>query len=338
MKRYRVTIVGATELVGQELVKVLYQRRFPLLELRLFASGRATQRKLLVGTREVAVKETRTTSFEDADVVFFTAHHEVSMRFSQYATQSGALVIDASQGYRLPNKKIPIIVPEVNGSTLHRRPKIIACPASVSAILSMVLYPLHQAATLKRVLVSTYQAVSDRGQAAMEELTEQVGRVGKGESAIPHVLPHQIAFNVLPETEVFLDSGYSREEWRVMQETRRLLEMPALPISITTAWVPTYVGHALSVHVQLEEALDRTTVQRLLAVMPGVQVHDDPGVSMYPHPWMSIGTDQVVVGRIREDMALENGLILWIASDNLRKGAALNAVQIAELAVERGWL
>jgi len=338
MNRYRVTIVGATGLVGQELVKVLYQRRFPLAELRLLASERAKERMLLVGKREIAVGETRTTSFNDTDLVFFAANQEVSAHFSPYATRAGALVIDASHGYRQRSKKVPIVVPAINGEALQRRPKVIACPDSVSTILTLALYPLHQAATLERVLVSVYQAVSDRGQEAMEELNDQIWRVARGETVIPHMFPHQIAFNVLPETDVFFDNGVSRAEWRIMQETRELLQASALNISVTTAWVPVHVGHALAVHARFEQALDRPAALRLLATMPGVRVQDDPDVSLYPHPWTVVGANDVLVGRIREDNAPERGLALWVVGDNLRAGKALNAVQIAELTVERGWL
>lgn len=338
MSRYRVTIVGATGLVGQELVKVLYQRRFPLSELRLLASGRAVGRPLQVGSREITVGETKSTSFRDTDLVFFATNPEVSAQFTRHAIRARALVIDASHGHRQSKRDDPLIVPEINGEALRERSPVIACPSSVSTILAMVLYPLHLAATLERAMVTTYQAVSDREQAAMAELGDQVRRVLKGEAVIPHVLSHQVAFNVLPETDVFLDNGYSREEWRVMQEVRQVLDLPALLLSVTTAWVSVYVGHALAVYAQFKESIDRHEAHRFLAAMPGVRVLDDPDVSLYPHPWSAAGIDDVLVGRIREDTAFENGLALWVVGDNLRKGKALNAVQIAELAVERGWI
>ncbi len=336
MERYRATIVGATGLVGQELVKVLYQRRFPLLELRVLASRRSAGQSVSLGKREIYVGETKTTSFRDTDLVFFAANPEVSAYFLPYAIRAGALVIDVSQGRE--KSAAPLVVPEINGETLRERVPVLACPGSVSTILAMALYPLHVAATLKRVVVSTYQAVSDRGRAAMEELSDQARRVLQGEGAFPHVLPHQIAFNALPGTDVFLDSGTSREEWRIIQELRQLLAAPELGISITTAWVPTFVGHAMAIHAEFETAIDRPEAHRFLAAMPGVRVLDDPDVGLYPHPWAAAGADDVLVGRVREDPAVENGLALWVVGDNLRKGKALNAVQIAELAVKRGWL
>jgi len=340
MKRYRVTIVGATGLVGRELAKVLYQRRFPLSELCLLASSRSAGQSLQAGTREITVEETKTTSFRDTDLVFFAASSEVSAYFTRYAVRAGALVIDVSHGHRQGKGKgkVPLIVPEINGEALQEPAPVIACPGSVSTILAMALYPLHVAATLERAVVTTYQAVSDRGRAAMEELSAQARRVLQGKPVIPHVLAHQVAFNVLPETDVFFDSGYSREEWRIGQEVCQLLNAPNLGLSMTTAWVPAYVGHAMAVHAQFESAIDRQEAHRFLAAMPGVRVLDDPGVSLYPHPWAAAGTDDVLVGRVREDPTFENGLALWVVGDNLRKGKALNAVQIAELVVERGWL
>jgi aspartate-semialdehyde dehydrogenase len=338
VKRYRVTIVGAADLVGQELIKVLQQRRFPVAALRLLASGRSAGQQVLVGARMATVGEATTASFRDTDLVFFATGPEVSTYFTPYAIRAKALVVDVCPGYRPGEVETPFIVPEVNGETLRERPPAIACPGSVSTILAMALYPLHLAAKLERVVVTTYQAVSEKGRAAMEELSAQAQRALRGEAVVPHVLSHQIAFNVLPETDVFLDNGYSREEWRVMQEIRRLLALPELPVSVTTAWVPVYIGHALDVHAGFDRALNRQEAHRLLAAMPGVRVLDDPDVSLYPHPWIAANTDDVLVGRVREDTALEKGLALWVVGDNLRKGQALNAVQIAELAVARGWL
>mgnify|MGYP000030776996 CR=1 FL=1 len=336
MVRYRVTVVGATGLVGQELVKLLYQRQFPLAELRVLASRRSAGKALTLGQRQVYVGEARPTSFQEAHLVFFAANPETNAYFIPYAVRAGALVIEVS--HRRDRPQTPLIVPEINGETLRDRVPVLACPGSVSTILALALYPLHLAATLKRVVVSTYQAVSDRGRAAMEELNDQSRRVLQGQGVIPHVLPHQIAFNALPETDVFLDNGTSREEWRIAQEVRQLLAAPDLGLSITTAWVPVLVGHALAVHAEFETAIDRPEALKFLAAMPGVRVLDDPNVSLYPHPWTAAGADDVLVGRVRQDPTVENGLALWVVGDNLRKGQALNAVQIAELAVRRGWL
>ena len=337
MKAYNVAIVGATGLVGQEFIKVLEGRNFPMASVRLCASDRSAGKKLYVGHQEIVVKETSPESFQYVDIALFSAGTEISRYFSPIAAKSGALVIDNSAAFRM-EPKVPLVVPEVNPQDIKWHEGIIANPNCSTIQMVVALYPLHKVNAIKRIVVSTYQAVSGTGSAAMEELTTQTKLVLEGQNVVPHVYPHQIAFNLLPEIDVFLDSGYTREEWKVVEETRRIMHAEDIAISATCVRVPVFIGHSEAVSVEFTEPMSPEEAKRILARAPGVKVLDDPTVSLYPQPWLAAGSDDVFVGRIRADASQPKSLVMWIVADNLRKGAALNAVQIAEEAARRDWV
>ncbi len=337
MKAYKVAIVGATGLVGQEFIKILEQRKFPVASIHLYASDRSAGKKIFVGHQEVTVKETTAESFQQVDIALFSAGTEVSRHFSPIAARAGALVIDNSAAFRM-EPKVPLVVPEVNPEDIKWHSGIIANPNCSTIQMVVALYPLHKVNPIKRIIVSTYQAVSGTGAAAMEELTNQAKAVLEGQNVLPHVYPHQIAFNLLPEIDVFLDDGYTKEERKMIEETRKIMHADDIAISATCVRVPIYFGHSEAVHVEFTNAMSPDDARHILAQAPGVKVIDDPSVSLYPQPWLSAGSDDVFVGRIRSDGSLSNCLVMWVVADNLRKGAALNAIQIAEEAIKREWV
>ena len=337
MKEFNVAIVGATGLVGQEFIKVLGQRNFPMSSLHLFASDRSAGRKLTVDDRELEVKETTQQSFNGMDIALFSAGAEISQHFSPIAAQAGTVVIDNSAAFRM-DPEIPLVVPEVNADDINGHKGIIANPNCSTIQLVVALYPLHRANPIKRLIVDSYQSVSGTGAAALEELSEQARQVLEGRSVVPHVYPHQIAFNILPEIDLFMDNGYTKEEWKVVEETRKIMHAGDIAISATCARVPVFIGHSEAVHIEFSEPMSPDTARRILAEAPGVKVLDDPNISLYPQAWSVAGSDEVFVGRIRKDSSHDCGLAMWVVADNLRKGAALNAVQIAETIINRSWI
>jgi aspartate-semialdehyde dehydrogenase len=337
MKGYKVAIVGATGLVGQEFIKVLEQRDFPMNSVELLASDRSAGKKLFVNHREMVVKETAPTSFKDVDIALFSAGAEISRYFSPLAAQAGAVVVDNSSAFRM-EPKVPLVVPEVNPEDIQRHKGIIANPNCSTIQMVVALNPLHKVNPIKRIVAVTYQAVSGTGSAAVEELTEQSKQVLEGQTTVPHVYPHQIAFNILPEIDVFLDNDYTKEEWKMVEETRKIMHAPDIAISAVCVRVPVFIGHSEAIHVEFSQPMAPDEAKRILAQAPGVKVLDDPGISLYPQPWSAAGTDDVFVGRIHRDVSHPNGLVMWVVADNLRKGAALNTVQIAEEIIKRDWL
>lgn len=337
MKEYNVAIVGATGLVGQEFIKVLVQRNFPMKSVRLFASDRSAGKRLMVKQEEIGVEETTPESFEGIDIALFSAGAQISRHFSPIAAQSGAVVIDNSAAFRT-EPDVPLVVPEVNPEDIEWHKGIIANPNCSTIQTVVALYPLHKVNPIKRIVVSTYQSVSGTGWSAMEELTLQTKQVLEGQTTIPHVYPHQIAFNLLPEIDVFLDDGYTREEWKMEHETRKIMHAEGIAISATCVRVPVYIGHSEAVTVEFSSTMLPDDAERILAEAPGVKILDDPTISLYPQPMAAAGTDEVYVGRIRRDTSHPNGLVMWVVADNIRKGAALNAVQIAEEMIKRDWL
>ncbi len=337
MKEYEIAIVGATGLVGQEFIKVLVQRNFPASSIHLLASDRSAGKKLVVDQREVEVKETAPESFRGIDIALFSAGAETSHYFSPIAAQSGAVVIDNSSAFRMM-PTVPLVVPEVNPEDIKWHKGIIANPNCSTIQMVVALYPLHKVNPIKRIIVDTYQAVSGTGAAAVEELTVQTKQVLEGQTTIPHVYPHQIAFNVLPEIDVFLDDGYSREEWKLVEETKKIMHTYDIAISATCVRVPVFTGHSEAIHVEFSHPMFPDEAGRILAQAPGVKVLDDMAISLYPHPWSVAGSDEVFVGRIHRDASHPNGLAMWVVADNLRKGAALNTVQIAEEMIKREWI
>ena len=337
MKGYRVAIVGATGLVGQEFIKVLEQRDFPIDSIQLLASDRSSGKKLFVTHQEIEVKETVPESFKGIDLALFSAGTEISRYFSPIAAQSGAVVIDNSAAFRM-EPAVPLVVPEVNPEDIKWHKGIIANPNCSTIQMVVALYPLHKVNPIKRIIVDTYQAVSGTGSPAVDELTAQTRQVLDGQNAIPHVYPHQIAFNVLPEIDVFLDNDYTKEEWKMVEETRKIMHADNIAISATCVRVPVFTGHGEAVNIEFSHPMSPEEAKYILAQAPGVKVLDDPTVSLYPQPWSAAGTDEVFIGRIRRDASHPNGLIMWVVADNLRKGAALNAIQIAEEMIKRKWI
>ncbi|MFC1902106.1 aspartate-semialdehyde dehydrogenase [Chloroflexota bacterium] len=334
---YNVAILGATGLVGQEFIKTLVQRNFPAASVRLLASDRSAGRKLKVGGQEIEVEEAVLDSFRGVDIALFSAGAEISRHFSPIAAREGAVVVDNSSAFRM-DRNVPLVVPEVNPDDIRRHKGIIANPNCSTIQMVVALYPLHKANPIKRIVVDTYQAVAGTGSAAVEELKTQARQVLEGQSTIPHVYPHQIAFNVLPEIDVFLDNGYSKEEWKMVEETRKIMHANGIDISATCVRVPVFVGHSEAVHIEFSQPMPVDEARRILAQASGVRLLDDTAISLYPQPWSAAGTDEVFIGRLRQDVSHPNGLVMWIVADNLRKGAALNAVQIAEEMIKRDWV
>ena len=337
MKEYNVAIVGATGLVGQTFVKILEQRNFPVRSISLLASDRSAGKKLFFAHKEIEVEETHLESFKGLDIALFSAGAETSRYFSPVAARSGAVVIDNSSAFRM-DPEVPLVVPEVNPEDIKLHKGIIANPNCSTIQMVVTLYPLHRVNPIKRIIVDTYQSVSGTGSAAIEELTAQSRHVLDGESAAPHVYPHQIAFNILPEIDVFMDSRYTKEELKMVEETRKIMHTDNIAISATCARVPVFTGHSEAVHVEFSSPMSPEEAQDILAHSPGVKVLDDPTISLYPQAWSAAGTDETFVGRIRQDASHPNGLAMWIVADNIRKGAALNAVQIVEEMIKRDWI
>ncbi len=331
-------IVGATGLVGAEFIKVLEQRKFPVSSMKLLASDRSAGRKMFFAHQEIEVEETVVESFQEIDIALFSAGGDVSKYFSPVAAQSGAVVIDNSSAFRMV-PAVPLVVPEVNVEDIKWHKGIIANPNCSTIQMVVALYPLHKVNPIKRIIVDTYQSVSGvGGPAALEELTTQTKQVLNGQSTVPHVFPHQISFNILPEIDVFLDNGYTKEEWKMVEETRKIMHAAEIDISATCARVPVFTSHSEAIHVEFSHTMAPDDARRILSQSPGVKVLDDPVISLYPQPWAAAGTDEVFVGRIRQDASNSRGLAMWVVADNLRKGAALNAVQIAEEMVKRDWI
>jgi aspartate-semialdehyde dehydrogenase len=333
MKKYNVAIVGATGLVGQEFIKILEQRQFPIAQIKLLASDRSAGRRLAFAGRDYDVQETTNHSFNGIDIALFSAGAEISQHFARVAAKVGAVVVDNSSAWRM-DKKVPLVVPEVNSDDINKHKGIIANPNCSTIQMVAAIYPIHKVNPIKRIVVDTYQSVAGTGTAAIDELGHESRLVLEGKETVPHVYPHQIAFNVLPEIDVFMDNGYTKEEWKMVEETRKIMHDQSIAISATCARVPVYIGHSEAVHLELTDPMSPEEARRIMTHAPGVKVLDDPGVSLYPHAWSAAGQDDVFVGRVRLDNSHPCGLVMWIVSDNLRKGAALNAVQIAECLVQ----
>jgi len=337
MAGFDVAIVNATDIVGQEIIKVLEQRKFPVASIQLLVPEHSSEVKLLFNHQRIEVRKAKPEAFRNVDIAFFSAGADISRRLSTWAAEAGTVVIDNSTAFGM-DPAVPLVVPEVNPEDIEWHNGIIASPNCSTIQLVVALYPLHRLNPIKRIVISTYQAVSSSGGAAMQELANQSRLVLEGRRICPHVYSHQIAFNVLPEIDVFLDNGYTKEEQKMVEETRKILHAEGVAISATCVRVPVYFGHSEAVNVEFSSPITSEEARKILAQAPGVRVLDDPTVSFYPQPWAASGSDNVFVGRIRKDISPPNGLVMWIVADNLRKGAALNAVQIAEEGIARGWI
>ncbi|MEG6585485.1 aspartate-semialdehyde dehydrogenase [Dendrosporobacter sp. 1207_IL3150] len=335
MKKYNVAILGATGAVGQEFLELIAERHFPFNELKLLASKRSAGKVINFMGKDYVVEEATDDSFKDVHIALF-AGGAASKTFAPAAVKHGAVVIDNSSAFRMdPN--VPLIVPEVNPGAIQNHKGIIANPNCSTIIMTMALKPLHDVAKIKRIVVSTYQAVSGAGKEAIEELDNQVKAIVENRPAEANILPsaslpkhYQIAFNLLPQIDVFVDDGYTKEEMKMVNETHKILNDYNIGITATTIRVPVYRSHAESINIELESALSADDARKALAAFPGVIVQDNPAEMLYPMPLFTSNKDEVFVGRIREDKSVQHGLNLWVVGDQIRKGAALNALQIAE--------
>lgn len=333
-ERYRVAVVGATGAVGKEMIAVLEEREFPVSELVPLASYRTAGTEVSFRNRSITVKELKRDSFEGVDLALFSAGGDVSLEFAPNAVKAGTVVVDNSSAFRM-DPGVPLVVPEVNPNDIQKHKGIIANPNCSTIQMVVALKPIHDRARIKRIVVSTYQSVSGTGKEAMDELLDQSRMLlnFQKEDIEPKVYPHQIAFNCLPHIDVFLDNGYTKEEMKMVNETRKIMGDDSIQVTATTVRVPVFIGHSEAVNIELERDLSPDECREILKKSPGVVVVDDPRQNIYPLPIDAAGEDPVFVGRIRRDESVAYGLNLWIVSDNLRKGAALNAVQIAEILI-----
>ncbi|MEA3187747.1 MAG: aspartate-semialdehyde dehydrogenase [Chthoniobacter sp.] len=328
--KLHVAIVGATGAVGVELMKTLLKRKFPVGKLTLLASARSAGKTMDFAGEKIVVQELRADSFTGVDVALFSAGASISKQFAPLAVQAGAVVVDNSSAFRA-DENVPLVIPEINGSDIPKNRGIIANPNCTTAITLMGLWPLHQAFGVKRVVAASYQAVSGTGAQAIEELRQQVSDITAGREITKKVYPHQIAFNVLPHVDSFLETGYTKEEMKMQGEGRRIMHLPGFRASVTCVRVPVYRAHSVAINAEFERPVSLEKARAAISNAPGVQLVDDPANNKYPLPLNVAEKDDCEVGRLRLDCALDNGLAFWVAGDQLLKGAALNAVQIAEL-------
>ena len=324
-----VAIAGATGAVGIEMIKTLEKRGFPVGRLCLLASSRSAGKKLKFKGQDVPVAELTKDSFTGVDIALFSAGGGISKEFAPIAAKAGCVVVDNSSAFR-QDDQVPLVIPEINAADVRKHQGIIANPNCTTAITLMALYPLHQAFGVKRIFASSYQAVSGTGAKAIEELKRQVGEIVAGKPATKEVYPHQIAFNVLPHVDVFLPNGYTREEMKMENEGRKIMHHPNFRASVTCVRVPVYRSHSVAVSAEFEKPVTVEAARAVLKKAPGLDVVDEPENKKYPMPLFTSEKYNCEVGRIRKDCALDNGLCFWVSGDQLLKGAALNAVQIAE--------
>jgi len=333
----KIALIGATGAVGQVFLRILEERNFPASDIRLCASERSFGKKIKVRGEKLIVEEATPQLLSEVDFVFISASGSISRQMAPLAVDQGAIVIDKSSAFRM-DPTVPLVVPEINPGDLHDHHGIIASPNCTTTPMVMALKPLNEANPAKRIVAASYQSVTGTGASAGEELLAQSRDVLDGKDASMNVYPHQIAFNVLPHVEEFLENGYTTEEMKMQNETRKILHAPDLKVSTTCVRVPVMVSHAEAINVEFTDPISPGEVREILSTMPGVRVVDDPQANVYPMPVQSEGEDDVFVGRIRKDISLDNGIAMWLTCDNLRKGAALNAIQIAEEMLARNLL
>ncbi|TYR82771.1 aspartate-semialdehyde dehydrogenase [Priestia megaterium] len=342
-RELHVAVVGATGAVGQQMIKTLQERNFPVGKLTLLSSARSAGKKLLFNGQEVVVQEATPDSFEGVDIALFSAGGSISKALAPEAVKSGAIVVDNTSAYRM-DENVPLVVPEVNEEALKTHNGIIANPNCSTIQMVAALQPLREAYGLSKVLVSTYQAVSGAGAAAINELKEQAKAILEDKEFTPEILPvggdkkhYQIAFNAIPQIDKFQDNGFTFEEMKMINETKKIMNMPELPVAATCVRLPVVTGHSESVYIEIEkDGVTVADVKKLLADAPGIVLQDDPENQVYPMPADCVGKRDVFVGRIRKDLDRDNGFHMWIVSDNLLKGAAWNSVQIAESLIKLG--
>jgi aspartate-semialdehyde dehydrogenase len=332
MAGHRVAVVGATGAAGQMTLRILEERKFPVADLRAFASERSIGKTVMFAGEPVRVEKISPGAFRGVEIAFFSAGTAQSKEHAPLAVRAGAVVVDKSNAFRM-DSNVPLIVPEINAHAARTHQGIVASPNCTTIVTVMPLAPLHRAARIRRVVATTYQAVSGAGVNGVEDLRQQTLAWARGEAIVPRYFAHQIAFNLIPHIDKFGDGGYTGEEWKLVNETRKILEAPDLLISPTTVRVPVFTAHSVAVNVETEEKVTVSRARELFERFPGLRVWDDPGQSRYPMPIAVEGQDDCIVGRIREDLSAERALNFWVVGDQLRKGAATNAVQIAELLV-----
>jgi aspartate-semialdehyde dehydrogenase len=333
-EKYNVAVVGATGAVGEQMREILEEREFPVAELRLLASERSAGQFLDFKGKSLRVEVLDENSLNGIDIGLFSAGGSVSAKFAPLAVNAGAVVVDNTAHFRM-NPEVPLVVPEVNAKEIanYKNRGIVANPNCSTIQMVVALKPIHDAARIRRIVVSTYQSVSGAGRQAMEELSQQVTALYNGHELEMEKFPHQIAFNCIPHIDAFVDGGYTKEEIKMINETRKIFGEPDLRVTATTVRVPVFCSHSESVNIETEKKLTAADVKAILREAPGVIVADEPENNVYPMAIDAIGKDATYVGRIREDDSVANGLNLWVVADNLRKGAALNAVQIAEILI-----
>lgn len=343
MKKYNVAILGATGAVGTEFLKLIEERNFPYAELRLLASKRSAGKQIEFMGKTYTVQEATKDSFAGIDIALF-AGGSVSKEFAPYAVEAGAVVIDNSSAFRM-DPEVPLVVPEVNPQAILKHKGIIANPNCSTIIMVMALKPLYDMAKIKRIVVSTYQAVSGAGKEGIDELTDQVKDFADGKEMVANILPsaslakhYPIAFNLIPQIDVFMDNLYTKEEMKMVNETRKIFDDYDMRITATTVRVPVYRSHSESINVEFENDLNLEEMQKALAAFPGVQVIDNPQEQLYPMPLYTSEKDDVYVGRLRRDESNEKTYNMWVVGDQIRKGAALNTLQIAETMIKNNWL
>ena len=334
-EKYNVAVFGATGAVGTEMISILEERGLPVEKFRAIASPRSEGKELEFAGQKVIVQAINEDSFKDIDIAIFSAGGDRSLQWAPIAVKSGAVVIDNSNAWRM-DPDVPLVVPEVNPEAIrdYHKKGIIANPNCSTIQMVVVLKPIHDKATIKRVVVSTYQAVSGTGKNGMDELRDQTVELLNFKDPSPKVYPHQIAFNCLPHIDVFLENGYTKEEMKMVRETVKIMGDDSVKVTVTTVRVPVFNCHAESLNIETMTKLSANEVRAVLSEAPGITVFDAPDKNIYPLQSMVAGKDDTYVGRIREDESIESGINMWIVADNLRKGAALNAVQIAEKLIE----
>jgi aspartate-semialdehyde dehydrogenase len=329
---YKVAVVGATGAVGQTTLKLLEERGFPVSDLRAFASARSAGKKVAFKGAPVTVEKLANDCFNGIDFALFSAGTEQSREYAPKAVKAGAIVIDKSNAWRM-EPLVPLVVPEINGARAKEHKGIISCPNCTTIVTVMPLKPLHDIGRLRRVIATSFQAVSGAGVNGVEELRAQTMAWSRGEKLQAKFFQHQIAFNVIPHIDQFGEGGYTGEELKLVREVRKILELPSLPISPTTVRVPVFTAHSISVNAETEQAVSANLAREAFANFPGLKLWDDPGQSRYPMPISVEGQDDCFVGRVREDISNRSALNFWVVGDQLRKGAALNGIQIAELLI-----
>ena len=337
MNKLTVAVCGATGAVGREMLKTLNERNFPATEVIAYASSRSAGSQVEFGDKQLTVRELKEDSFEGVDIAIFSAGGATSTKFSPFAAHAGCVVVDNSAAWRMDDR-CPLVVPEVNPEDLAWHNGIIANPNCSTIQMLVALKPIYDAVGIRRIVVSTYQAVSGTGQKGIAELEKQVRDLFNGRDIEHKAYPYQIAFNLLPHIDIFLENDYTKEEMKMVNETRKMFHDDKIGVTATCVRVPVFYGHGESVNIETEKKMTAKVCRVLLSQAPGVRVLDNPRELLYPMPLACAGQDDTLVGRIREDETIENGLNMWICADNIRKGAALNAVQIAEELVRRDLL